>query len=199
MGYYVSDNDVFKYMFIMFEPSDPITFVNQFRDWVNDRIDEAEIKLEEKCRTAWRTITTTETFRRNWSWHFIQGRLRMPLIPSYQPLKQVHTVEVDSGSGYQVLDSSQYVVRENAVYVNLRSFPAWSYFHVFRITYSYGYDSVPADVKGAIIRMVALEMLTTANVQTFLQKMPEQTTIENMKEFVKEVIVRYQNPQVLPR
>ncbi|MEM4394694.1 MAG: hypothetical protein QXK74_07425 [Candidatus Nitrosocaldaceae archaeon] len=198
MGNYITVDDVLDFMYIVFEGSDPLPQINKFRDWIDARIDEAEMMLMDKCRTAWHPVERTDRLRRSNALQFRDGRTRIAFYLPYHPVQLILTVSVESEGGLQTLTPSSYTWDEHGIYLNIRGFPAWSSFSTLIVDYVYGYDEVPADVKGALLRMVALELYRLGAITPFLQRQGTEKTIEEMEKYIKEVIARYSNPQVLP-
>jgi len=198
MGNYITVDDVLDFMYIVFESSDPTVHVNKFRDWINARINEAEQMLMDKCRTAWHPVSRTDRLRRSNALQFRAGRTRFAFYLPYHPVQNVVNVAVETEGGVQALSATAYTWDEYGVYINIRRFPAWSSFSSLIVDYVYGYTSVPADVKGALLRMVALELYRMGAITPFLQRQGTEKTLEEMEKYIKEVVARYSNPQVLP-
>lgn len=196
---YATVDDVLNFLFITFEQTDNQTVVNRFKQWIQDRINEFSAVLEEKCRTCWATPKTTkETIHRNWSVQFRTGRVVTPFYVRWKPLKTVNYVKIDSPSGYILVPPEDYIIDEYGIYLKTKSSHPLSVFGYIEVEYTYGYNYIPADIKGAVIRMTARELLNTANYQSFLSRIPNADSIKEWEKYTMEVIRRWSFPQVLP-
>ncbi len=138
---------------------------------VSKIIQRKEQEIERRCMDAWRSIQVTEIYN-------------MPLIYSYgwgQPIflkhRNLFTMDGTQGDAINVWDGTQYSSLEtisgnigNNYEVDTeygRLFIRGYIFSVIRdyrvqITYRYGNSAVPADISDAVIKMTAIDLLTTS-------------------------------------
>lgn len=198
MGNYVTVDEVLDFLYITFELSDPTAAVNRFKSWINNRINENEVMLEEKCRTVWRQENRTDLLKRTVVATYRDAAYRLSFYLPYYPVISVQAVFLDLGAGLQLLPADAYTFDQYGVYVKVRRFMPYSQFAICKVSYTYGYGYVPADVKGAVLRMVALDCFRMGVITPYLQRQPTSEMIEGLEKYVKEVIARYSHPQVLP-
>ena len=197
MPTYITAEDVLTFLGIEQHPDDPATRWNQLTDWVNERIDECEAQLEDICKTAWVAKTRTDVIQnvQRLTW---RGRLCHLIYTLYKPVISVSEIQVNVFGSWKTVDLSQIEIINNlgAIYIPFVGFVSPT--HQFKITYNYGFDSVPHDVRGALIRMVAKELVNTQQIQIFLPTpLSFKDSIEKWDEYINNTIARWSFPQIV--
>ena len=197
MPTYITANDVLQFLGIEQHADDPPTRWNELVSWVNARIDEAEAQLEDICKTAWVTKTKTDVIQNNQraTW---RGKLCHLVYTLYKPIISVTEIQVNIFGSWKTVDVSQCEIINNlgAIYIPFMGFVSPT--HQFKITYTYGFNSVPHDVRGALIRMTAKELVNTQQIHVFLPTSLQLTNaIEKWDEYINNTISRWSFPQIV--
>jgi hypothetical protein len=110
----------------------------------------------------------------------------------------VSEIQVNVFGSWKNVDLSQIEIINNlgAIYIPFMGLVSPT--HQFQITYTYGFSSAPSDVKGALIRMVAKELVNTQQVQIFLPTpLNLRDSIEKWDEYINSTIARWSFPQIV--
>jgi hypothetical protein len=197
MPTYINANDVLSFLGIEQHPDDPSHRWNQLVSWVNARIDECESQLEDICKTAWITKSRTDviqnTQRATW-----RGRLSYLVYTLYKPIVSVSEIQVNVFGSWRNVNVTQCEIINNlgAIYIPFIGFVSPT--HQFKITYTYGFNSIQHDVRGALIRMVAKELVNTQQIQIFLPTpLNLKDAIEKWDEYINNTISRWSFPQIV--
>jgi hypothetical protein len=197
MPTYISVNDVLDFLQIEQRPSDPTSRWTQINNWISSRIDECEAQLEDICKTAWVAKSRTDVIQnaQRFVW---RGRLCHLVYTLYKPIVSVTEIQANVFGSWKNVDLSQIEIINNlgAIYIPFMGFLSPT--HQFKITYTYGFSSVPNDVRGALIRMVAKELVNTQQIQIFLPTpLNLKDSMEKWDEYIDNVISRWSFPQIV--
>jgi hypothetical protein len=197
MPTYIVADDVLTFLGIEQHVDDPAFRWNQLVSWVNARINECESQLEDICKTAWVPKTRTDVIQN--AQRFIwRGRLCHLVYTLYKPIISVSEIQVNVFGSWKNVDVSQCEIINNlgAVYVPFVGFVSPT--HQIKITYTYGFTTLPNDVRGALIRMVAKELVNTQQIQIFLPTpLNLKDAIEKWDEYINNTISRWSFPQIV--
>lgn len=154
------------------DPSAPSGATNPTRSAVIKHIEGASVRLERKTQQAWRANQVTrETHDHSGVYYWLSGHPIELMKREVRPLdpQKGDKLEVFSGSEWEdFLQNENYDYgRDGDYWVDGPTGILWVYERAiirphpkFRVTYRYGYDMVPYDIREAVAKRAAADIIT---------------------------------------
>jgi hypothetical protein len=168
---YCTPDDVARYIEPRDQDKDTFdTTTNPDRDTIYDYIEAASSKMDRKTQQAWRANTVRDaTFDHRGIYYWLSGH------PITLEKKNVRPMNPDKGDKLEVWNGNEWEDfltkpsytqgRDGDYWVDGPNGILWVYERAilrphpkFRITYRYGYDHVPADIRDAIAKHAAADI-----------------------------------------
>ena len=190
----ITPADVKEFLMMVDDPNDPPAVVNRVNSWIQKRIAEAEEWFFDICKTAWGTPRSRTDIINNARLITWRGRLAFLIYVFYKPIVSITNIEVNVMGSWRTVSNYEVINERGAIYVPVLPHDFANQWHKWKVEYTYGYNEIPNDIKGALIRKVAIEIVNTQQLQILLPTGFDFTkSIEEWKNYITNVITRYAN------
>ena len=151
----------------------PTTNSDPSLGYLDNLISFAESELEQMVHQTWRVVSNIEVVNpKRYEWPYFQGRPRYKLKPLHGPLRPKGEgdkvqMQLRDGAWEDVLDSdTDWNDTDSVINVYVRQ--RFRTNLRFRIIYKSGYTEPPPWVKQTVLRMVAIELYSTAWITPYM-------------------------------